>query len=75
MSDHTFDYPAFDDRAPASAYREHATQLIEEAGQAQHPESRRSLCDIARWYAVLATHVERRALAGPAAMRLRRKGT
>jgi hypothetical protein len=68
MSDHTFD------DAPASAYRDHATQLIEEAGQAQHPESRRSLFDIARWYAVLAAHVERRALAGPVELPLRRKG-
>ena len=69
MSDHTFDYDA-----PASAYRDQATQLIEEAGQAQHPESRRSLFDIARWYAVLATHVERRAPAGPE-LPLRRQGS
>lgn len=57
MADHPTDTPA--------AYREHVSLLIEEAGQAQFAESRRSLFDIARWYSALAAHVERRRLSAP----------
>lgn len=49
-----------------SAYRRQASQLIAEAGQARFTEAQRSLFDVARWYAALAAHVERRQACAPA---------
>jgi hypothetical protein len=68
------DQPSDAVNTPASSYRQHATQLLEEAAQVRFAECRRSLFDIARWYAALATHVERRASPMLSEAPLRRRG-
>jgi hypothetical protein len=69
MTDQPFDAV----NTPVASYRQYATQLLEEAAQVRFADCRRSLFDIARWYAALAAHVERRTLLMPGEAPLRRK--